>query len=298
MSICLGVRQLTSSSTSSRFFQRFFKVVTALAVRPSIVQPSSVDRNQQRASYFCSFPRFPVKPSQQSTQDPYPPPLRYSHRRTSTVPNSNYHLSPEKQASLRPRVLPVLHVNVLSLNSPAPQQVSHRRTSSSPSKPTRNPSTRTVFTSAAKARPLRLVQESLNNTRKRKPPVFYAQSSHTFLRSLTYISIQHQNDNQKDSPPTTTTAATANMASSNPAVMPKVAPLPSIPTNPRPGGGEGGNKDRLLADLRRQVRYFRSYFTFIAHFFGRWQLTSLNKISPRPPFEPTRLTLVSRNTAR
>lgn len=64
--------------------------------------------------------------------------------------------------------------------------------------------------------------------------------------------------------------------------MPKVAPLPSIPTNPRPGGGEGGNKDRLLADLRRQVRYFRSYFTFIAHFFARWQLTSLNKISPRP----------------
>ena len=42
---------------------------------------------------------------------------------------------------------------------------------------------------------------------------------------------------------------------SNPAVMPKVAPLPNIPSNPRPsdGGNNNNNKDKLLADLRRQV---------------------------------------------
>jgi hypothetical protein len=49
------------------------------------------------------------------------------------------------------------------------------------------------------------------------------------------------------------------MATTNP-VMPKVAtPLPSLPgTAVRPGGRSGGegNKDRLLADLRRQVIIF------------------------------------------
>jgi hypothetical protein len=37
--------------------------------------------------------------------------------------------------------------------------------------------------------------------------------------------------------------------------MPKVtAPLPNLPGSAvRPGGGGEGNKDRLLADLRRQV---------------------------------------------
>jgi hypothetical protein len=46
-------------------------------------------------------------------------------------------------------------------------------------------------------------------------------------------------------------------------VMPKVAtPLPSLPgTAVRPGGGSGGegSKDRLLADLRRQVIYCFSF---------------------------------------
>lgn len=55
----------------------------------------------------------------------------------------------------------------------------------------------------------------------------------------------------------------ASNPNNNP-VMPKVAqPLPSLPgTAVRPGGGGEGNKDRLLADLRRQVFTFFSFGSF------------------------------------
>ncbi|GAB1311093.1 hypothetical protein MFIFM68171_01303 [Madurella fahalii] len=137
--------------------------------------------------------------------------------------------------SLPPRILPIAPANYSPNNSLATPQSSRRPTS--PPKTTRS---RTVFT-ATKARPLRLVQESLN--RKRRPPVFYAQRSRSAIQSLTYITI-HQQDSSSAPSPTTVKMAT------NP-IMPKVAPLPSIPsTSSRPGDG---GKDRLLADLRRQL---------------------------------------------
>ncbi|KAK5658699.1 hypothetical protein OQA88_1508 [Cercophora sp. LCS_1] len=150
-----------------------------------------------------------------------------------------------KRDSFKPRILPVkpvdLHVNLLSYDhrssvDPPPPSRSYTL-GSSPSPPKKH--TRAVFTSA-KPRPLRLVQESEKlNSRKRRPPVFYAQSSHSVVQSLTCITI-HQHPNKMASNP----------------VMPKVAPLPSLPTGPRPVGTMSTSpqsKEQLLADLRRQL---------------------------------------------
>lgn len=232
------------SSASNSLFTLLPELLTALAARDSL---PGVDHNHQRASYFCAFPRLPIKRPGESTQDSFSSSPGCSTPRNLPPYTSGLHRR-QDSASSRPRILPVVHVN-LSLDSPA---LSHRR-QPTPPKPvsthssantnnTRPP--RTVFTSAAQARPLRLVQESLLHNRKRRAPVFYAQASHSFVQSRTYITIRQS----QDSP------SAAEMASNNtnPA-MPKVAPpLPSLP------GGEGKNKDRLLADLRRQV--FSSQF--------------------------------------
>ncbi|KAK4242378.1 hypothetical protein C8A03DRAFT_11431, partial [Achaetomium macrosporum] len=230
-----------------------------------------VDPTQQRASYFCSFPRLPVKRSagngiQASSPSrprastsrnlpPYRPPD--PHRRQNSAP------------SLRPRILPVIHANAISVVAPA---LSHRRqptppkstTSTTDTSATRSRPSRTVFTSAAKARPLRLVEETLTRNRKRRAPVFYAQSSHSVVQSLTYITIHHHHRHPRpcqelSHSPSAAAPAPANMATTNP-IMPKVAPpLPSLPgTAVRQSGttGSGGgevDKDRLLADLRRQL---------------------------------------------
>ncbi|KAK4148533.1 hypothetical protein C8A00DRAFT_19649, partial [Chaetomidium leptoderma] len=205
----------------------------------------SVDPSQQRASYFCAFPRLPVKqsgerniqgsPSTPRTLPPYP--AAGLHRR-------------QNSASYRPRILPVAPANVLSsVDSPT---LGHRRQPPTPPKPARSsPPPRTVFSSAAKARPLRLVQETLVNNRKRRPPVFYAQTLHSLVQSCTHITIHHHHHHHQDEP---TESSIKNMASpnnnSNP-IMPKVAPpLPSVPGTAVRGEG---NKDRLLADLRRQL---------------------------------------------
>ncbi|KAK3900308.1 hypothetical protein C8A05DRAFT_36072, partial [Staphylotrichum tortipilum] len=212
-----------------------------------------------RSSYFCAFPRFPVRPSVDSPlaellphySSDVPAPLRL-HRRQSSV-------------SSRPRILPVAVSTALdTLDSPT---LGHRRqytppkattSSTSVSPPTsRSPPSRTVFSSASKARPLRLVKD--NNPKKRRPPVFYAQNSHSLVQSRTFITIrQHDADNNNNTHSRNTSSSSflsedANMSSPppNPVSMPKTGGPSTMPgTVVRPEGG--GNKDRLLADLRRQ----------------------------------------------
>ncbi|KAL1843015.1 hypothetical protein VTJ49DRAFT_3329 [Mycothermus thermophilus] len=121
------------------------------------------------------------------------------------------------------------------------------RNSPPPSKP------RTVFTSA-KARPLRLVQESLVNARKRRPPVFFANNAHSVLQDVSFITIYQTYTSPSASP-------LDKMAAPNP-LMPKVD-TPSIPSLPGtsvrpPAAGPvvssaAADKDKLLADLRRQL---------------------------------------------
>ena len=216
------------ATTNSDFLTHLLKLLffTTLAVRDSLAEPRGPDHTQQRASYFVAFPRFPINPSGESTQ-------RSTPRTLPPSPPNLYRR--QNSASLKPRILPVaVQPNPLSPDSP-PAVLGHRRQLTPP-----KPTSRIVFSSTAKPRPLRLVEASLHDCKKRRPPFFYAQSSHTLLQSCTHITIHQQ--------------AQTNMASSqNPAMMPKVTPpLPSLPgTAVRPEG----NKDRLLADLRRQVTW-------------------------------------------
>ncbi|KAK4161975.1 hypothetical protein QBC43DRAFT_216548, partial [Cladorrhinum sp. PSN259] len=204
------------------------------------------DQSQQRTSYLCTFPRFPVHRQGESVPNNrtsfHTPPSRYSTPRTLPPFTSSDldHLSQKKPPVYpRQRILPVAQqVKPLSLNSTSPP---------SPPKRHQRSHSRTVFTSTT-ARPLRLVEES--RQRKRRPTVFYATHSHSIVQSVTYITI-----NQDYSP------HTADMAS-NP-VMPKVAPPPPLSSlPPLPNSATGvppslrsymGGSDRLLADLRRQL---------------------------------------------
>jgi len=212
--------------------------------------------NPKRTTYLCNFPRFPIIRPRESNHAPQKqqrqqqPPAYSPPRTLPPYPYSGPQSSPPKR-----RILPVrphlgLDVNFVQFDpppryreivSPPPATVGLTK---SPSK--KKPS---VFTSA-KPRPLRLVQESLN--RKRRPPVFIAQSSHSVVQSLTYITVYSSDSSNK-----------SKMAS-NP-VMPKVTPpLPSLPGGPmsRPPAALGSspqNKEQLLADLRRQV--FRFFFS-------------------------------------
>lgn len=240
MSVLASHQQAAASAGSSLECSAF----PALAAHHSR-EPSGADFKQQRATYLCTFPRFPVNPPREGIQDPFSPLSNFSTPRTlPQLPGHDLH-SQRAPAVYRSRILPVAQTNYSLNSSPAASQ--HSRHPSSPPKTTRS---RTVFTSA-KARPLRLVQESLN--RKRRPPVFYAQRSHGVVQSLTYITV-HQQVSSSTSTPTT-----ANMAT-NP-IMPKVAPLPSIPsTSSRTGDG---GKDRLLADLRRQVNNVPTFLLFL-----------------------------------
>lgn len=115
------------------------------------------------------------------------------------------------------------------------------------------PHPRTVF-SSSKPQPLRLVQESLNS-RKRKPPVFYAQHTRTLVQSVTYITI-HQDSSSSVSPTSpsyspTATTTTFKMSNANP-TMPKVSNLPPVPAGAR-SGYLSPTKEEMLADLRHQV---------------------------------------------
>lgn len=240
-------------------------------------QPYDVDHKQQRASYFCTFPRFPVRPSGGTVQGSPPSPPRFSSPRAAPapLPGSDRHPSQRPAERLyRPRILPVVPVNLYSPDSSPPTQKQHPRrqassssssssaaasasyspVSSPPKASTRGPSNRTVFFSSAKVRPLRLVQESRN--RKRRPPVFYAHRSHALVQSLTYITIhqhQHQHQHRDALPPSPPPPTAAAEMATNP-VMPKVdTTLPSIPSAPNSARPGDGDRDRILADLRRQV---------------------------------------------
>lgn len=112
------------------------------------------------------------------------------------------------------------------------------------------PHPRTVFTSR-KPQPLRLVQESLNS-RKRKPPVFFAKHTRTLVQSVTYITVYQDSSSSPTSSSYSPTATTFfKMASTNP-TMPKVSNLPPVPAGAR-SGYLSPTKEEMLADLRRQV---------------------------------------------
>lgn len=111
------------------------------------------------------------------------------------------------------------------------------------------PYPRTVF-SSSKPQPLRLVQESLNS-RKRKPPVFFAQHTRTQVQSVTYITIHQDSSSSPTSSSYSPTATTFKMANTNP-TMPKVSNLPPVPAGAR-SGFLSPTKEEMLADLRRQV---------------------------------------------
>ncbi|KAK4190485.1 hypothetical protein QBC35DRAFT_377805, partial [Podospora australis] len=214
-------------------------------------EPFGVDqRSQQRSTYLCAFPRFPVNrsgesvPQQHQRKPSYPPPpSRYSTPRTLPPfpPGSDFHYNlsqTPKQQKPPPRILlPVSHRhNNQANNNPLspPAEKSSVATVTSP--PKNNRHSRTVFTSAT-VRPLRLVQQE----RKRRPTVFYAQHSHSVVQSLTYITINQ--DISSLSPDNDY----INKMASNP-VMPKVAPPPpSLPSAP------SSQQEKLLADLRRQL---------------------------------------------
>ncbi|KAK4181678.1 hypothetical protein QBC36DRAFT_174585, partial [Triangularia setosa] len=257
-------------------------------------KPHGVDQSQQRSTYLCSFPRFPVHRSGESVQASYhhhhqqqqqqqhrrqdslSPPSRYSltPRTLPPFPGSNDYLHPylgPKKPALPSRPLPARaphhhhplehdNNNNYFQDDRSPTDTSFRRRPQSVSPPplSHRPSQkpRTVFTSASKARPLRLVQQS----RRRRPTVFYAQHSHSFLQSLTCITI-----NQDTSFLSSYQEQTNDKMASNP-VMPKVAPpFPSAPSNTQYGAGgqqqhqfsssssNNNTQEKLLADLRRQL---------------------------------------------
>lgn len=245
--------------------------------------------SQSRTSYLCTFPRFPVHRPGESVPPPPPPPPPppADNNRTSfcatprTLPpltgSRLDHLSQKKQPppayNPRQRILPVAQVNTTAAEDqqqPFRQPLAARHP---PSKHQRSHS-RTVFASATATRPLRLVEESLQHRRKRRPTVFYAQRSRSLVQSLTCITINHR----RSEPSSSTTADNNNNMASNP-VMPKVAPPPPLPNTAlpplpnsagRPPYGGGANaqprqssKDRLLADLRRQVNYSQNSHPFI-----------------------------------
>jgi len=302
---------VSRSSPSSRFLLQARRPnlaidITALAARESfttssqqqlaLVAPPGADRSSaksQRASFFCAFPRLPVKrpddntPARSYSPAPYSSGnsyYRYSHRRTSTFPASGSDV-PRKPVPLVFR-LPVQVSSSSSSTSSAAQPVSfpsrprantappgaeqqQERTlrptqpllsSSPPQEPGRQSpprghkrtGSRTVFTSASKARPLRLVQDALN--RKRRPPVFFAQSNRSLLQSVTYITIHQQLEHLTQELQDTLD----KMANPNP-ILPKVVPLSSLPSNPRPPVPMPAqvDKEKIIADLRRQVMTFR-----------------------------------------
>lgn len=153
----------------------------------------------------------------------------------------DYTTSSHKQ-SVRPPPYPPLPVS--------PRQFTKLSPPPPPPLVVSRPHPRTVF-SSSKPQPLRLVQESLNS-RKRKPPVFYAQHTRTLVQSVTYITI-HQ-DSSSSSPTSSSyspSATTFKMANTNP-TMPKVSNLPPVPAGAR-SGFLSPTKEEMLADLRRQV---------------------------------------------
>ncbi|KAK3496685.1 uncharacterized protein B0T23DRAFT_62115 [Neurospora hispaniola] len=155
---------------------------------------------------FTSQQQLPPKPFKPASLSQPRIGVDYLHQRRP--PPTLYH-----KQSVRPPPYPPLPVS--------PRQ-STKLSLPPPLVPSR-PHPRTVFTSS-KPQPLRLVQESLNS-RKRKPPVFYAQHTRTLVQSVTYITI-HQDSSSSFSPtapsysPTATTT-TFKMSNANP-TMPKL----------------------------------------------------------------------------
>ncbi|KAK4218685.1 hypothetical protein QBC37DRAFT_274361 [Rhypophila decipiens] len=230
---------------------------------------------------LCTFPSFPIGRSRESLQQTLHP-TTYSTPRTLPPLPRGPDLEPynnKRRSTFRPpRLLPV---NLSSQSSRAhtlsPSCLPPPLFSSRNSPPTARAVSTTklqhkrVF-SSSKPQPLRLVQETLKDKRKKQPPVFYAQHSHSIVQSLTYITIQ-----QKASPCPVVDDYNIyfnKMASSNP-VMPKVGPppnpvtLPPLPNSniagassnssgPRPTAPSFGvaappSKEELIADLRRQL---------------------------------------------
>lgn len=218
---------------------------------------------------LCTFPSFPIGRSRESLQSVTANPS-YSTPRTLPPlpkgPEGEFDLYRRRRNSLLFRPLPV---NVSGRNNSV--VVEQTTTTPSPKSQYFPPPLATttkskhkrVF-SSSKPQPLRLVQETLKDKRKRQPPVFYAQHSRSVLQSLTHITIQQQEKISSDN---------EIMASSNP-TMPKVSPpvtLPPLPSSgPRPpttapsfgAGGMNPSKDELIADLRRQVNFSFPSFPF------------------------------------
>ena len=233
---------------------------TASFSRPRI----GVDYTHQRQpplTLYNTLPRASQWRSQQ--QDPSVP------RRRPSLP-FNFPVNSQSESANNRRNL--LQLNLVNLDNTSHKQsvrpypplpVSPRQfTKLSPPPPlfvSSRPHPRTVF-SSSKPQPLRLVQESLHS-RKRKPPVFFAQHTRTLVQSVTYITI-HQDSSYSSSAPTSPTSSSYSptalttttfdkMANTNP-TMPKVSNLPPVPAGAR-SGYLSPTKEEMLADLRRQV---------------------------------------------
>ena len=197
---------------------------------------------QDVPSFFCCFPSFPNSRSRESFVD-------YSQSSRDLPAYTGPDLDTEKSldfvAQLRqqqavaaaPRYLAV---NNLAYSPPAfepppyyPAPVGQEKTLlSSPLLP--------------KAKPFRLA----SSLRKRKPPVYVSQSSHTVYQSVTYLTFDQHSYPHLD------LEKQEDIMASNP-VMPKVTT--ALPSGPRPVGAGGAgvgspsSKDDILADLRRQL---------------------------------------------
>ncbi|KAK3498196.1 hypothetical protein B0T13DRAFT_253758 [Neurospora crassa] len=186
---------------------------------------------------FTSQQHLPPKPFKPASLSQPRIGVDYLHQRRP--PPTLYH-----EQSVRPPPYPPLPVSLRQSTKLLPP---------APLVPSR-PHPRTVFTSS-KPQPLRLVQESLNS-RKRKPPVFYAQHTRTLVQSVTYITIhQDSSSSSSSSSPTSLsyspTATTFKMSNANP-TMPKVSNLPPVPAGAR-SGYLSPTKEEMLADLRHQL---------------------------------------------
>ncbi|KAM7209318.1 54fc86e1-e77c-48da-81be-2d7d2ab3e00e [Naviculisporaceae sp. PSN 640] len=237
---------------------------------------------------LCTFPSFPIGRSRESLQQSLSQATYSTPRTLPPLPRGpDLDLSSgnrQRRNSFKPpRLLPV-NVSSQSSRTTANLQLSPSSFFPAPLFSTRSPPSRAVTTttanrhkrvfSSSKPQPLRLVQETQKDKRKKQPPVFYAQHSHSVLQSLTYITIQQKTcvddynpDNNNNyfkmasNPVMPKVAPPAPSSSSNPTVT--LPPLPSstggnnnVAAGPRataPSFGAVHSKEELIADLRRQL---------------------------------------------